>query len=105
MSLEETFKSIKFDDGLGNEEILNFLSFSLLNDERKSIYYNAGCFSSFEEILYSVKYLKGSEGVVEHIIKLEGDRGVPIYCECGISYEPFSPSGFSIFLIPSIQFY
>lgn len=104
MSLEEKFSLLEFDDGLGNFEKFQFLSYSILNNERKEIYLNFNEFlnEKFQEI-YSVKYLK-DEKVLEYIIILKENNEIKIiYCECGISYEQLSPSGF-LFLSLSLSF-
>lgn len=90
-SLLTKFKDMKFDDGLGNLESYEFLSYSLLEENRKLIYSQAGCFD-INSTIYGVKYMKLDGKTIEHILQQNGDQLQPIYCECGISYEPLSPS-------------
>jgi hypothetical protein len=94
-NLIKLFQETQFDDGLGSLESYQFLSTQLLPQDRKLIYSQAGCFE-LSDVIYSVKYQK-SDGVtiLEHLLLVteEGKKVTPIYCECGISYEPLSPSG------------
>jgi hypothetical protein len=89
-------QEMKYDDGLGNlqpYEPQQFHSFYEVPEERKAIYAESGCFSLNDKI-YGVKYVKSDGNMIEHLIQESGENNlVPIYCECGISYEPLSPSG------------
>jgi hypothetical protein len=99
-------QQIKYDDGLGNlqpYEPQQFRSFYELPEERKAIYVESGCFSSNDKI-YGVKYVKSDGTMIEHLIQESGENLLPIYCECGISYEPLSPSGDCFFPLSSDPF-
>lgn len=91
--MEEAFRGIQFDDGMGNMSSLPFVSYEELSGERKALYEASGCLSSMtpEDVVYSVKY-EGEQGIVEHIVLWNGSRALPVFCECGISYELLSPT-------------
>jgi hypothetical protein len=91
-NLIQLFQATQYDDGLGNLESLTFLSYQELNEERKAIYALSGCFQ-MSDVIYAAKYQKSDETTVEHLLSWDGTKVTPIYCECGISYEPLSPSG------------
>lgn len=91
--MEEAFKNIQFDDGMGKVEALPFMSFEELSSDRKAIYEDAGCLASKtpEDSVYAVKY-QCEDKTVEHIVLWNGARAAPVFCECGISYEELSPT-------------
>jgi hypothetical protein len=92
--LESALQSLEYDDGLGNLETLQLVSFSELDPARRNIYAETGCLSSISpsDIIYAVKYLNKDQKLIEHIVSWDNTTATPVIVECGITMEEMSPT-------------